>query len=289
MPTSKRAMLFQLQDPRGGETADGNTESVDVFEVVKLVRKASERIMKIYDAAKTQSEQQDGEWLKNLGGITIKTDEKTGHVSPLTLADMAANTILCDGLRALTPKVPIVTEEESVADYDTVRKHYRYYWVIDPLDGTKEFIKRSGEFTVNVGLCYMDSPVMGVVMVPVTGAIYYSALGKGAFKVMDPPGSHIENGSELGGSSFPTDENLCSFINDNSVPIKALSFQESDEGLTCVASLSHKSTETVQYMERFKNCKLTCMGSVKPHDFRILLTGCIIPSNILTSSQCCVA
>eukprot|EP00922_Rhytidocystis_sp_ex-Travisia-forbesii_P027340 GHVS01040067.1.p1 GENE.GHVS01040067.1~~GHVS01040067.1.p1 ORF type:complete len:338 (-),score=33.20 GHVS01040067.1:176-1189(-) len=258
MPTSTREMFFSLEDPRGKESAE--VQIVDVFKVVDLVRKASEAIMKIYTIA-AQPPQGNGAWLDKLGGISMKTDETTGTVSPLTVADLEANKIICDGLRELTPEVPIVTEEESVADFDSVRKHYRYYWVVDPLDGTKEFIKRSGEFTVNVGLCYLDSPVMGVVMVPVTGAIYYSALGKGAFKIIDPTGAHPENGSNQAETCVPMGENIHSYLSYNSVRIKVLSFREDDEGLTCVASTSHKSTETIQYLERFKNCKLTCMGS----------------------------
>lgn len=99
--------------------------------------------------------------------------------SPLTLADMASNRCILRRLAALTPDIPVITEEAGLPDFD-VRRHWSRYWLIDPLDGTKEFVKRNGEFTVNVALVEMGRPVLGVVHVPVTGKTYIGCAGYGA-------------------------------------------------------------------------------------------------------------
>jgi 3'(2'), 5'-bisphosphate nucleotidase len=103
--------------------------------------------------------------------------------SPLTAADMAAHHVLVDGLRELTPGCPILSEESAHIPYAT-RRTWNRYWLIDPLDGTREFVKRNGEFTVNVALIEDGRPVLGVVYVPVSGTCYYAAAGHVAFKVM---------------------------------------------------------------------------------------------------------
>lgn len=92
--------------------------------------------------------------------------------SPLTQADMASHHKIVDGLSRLTPGIPVLSEESSSIDYD-MRRHWERFWLIDPLDGTREFIKRNGEFTVNIALVEGQRPVMGVVHVPVSGMCYY--------------------------------------------------------------------------------------------------------------------
>jgi len=101
--------------------------------------------------------------------------------SPLTAADMAAHHTLVDGLRQLTPDLPILSEESAQIPFEERRQWVRY-WLIDPLDGTREFVKRNGEFTVNVALIETGRPLLGVVHVPVTGTCYFAASGHGAFK-----------------------------------------------------------------------------------------------------------
>ena len=101
--------------------------------------------------------------------------------SPLTAADMAAHQTIVKGLKALTPTIPILSEESGEIDYAT-RSHWQQYWLVDPLDGTREFIKRNGEFTVNIALVSGDRVTLGVVLVPVTGICYYAARNAGAFK-----------------------------------------------------------------------------------------------------------
>ncbi len=101
--------------------------------------------------------------------------------SPLTQADRASHAFLVEKLTALTPDVPVLSEESDPASV-AGRKTWRRFWCVDPLDGTKEFVKRTGEFTVNVALIDGDEPVLGVVHVPVQGLTYFAAKGEGAFK-----------------------------------------------------------------------------------------------------------
>ena len=97
--------------------------------------------------------------------------------SPITLADKAANKVIVDALRIQYPQIPILSEEEVAATSET-RKSWEYFWVVDPLDGTKEFIKRNGEFTVNIALVQNQNPVEGVIYVPVLDVLYYTENGK---------------------------------------------------------------------------------------------------------------
>lgn len=113
--------------------------------------------------------------------------------SPLTAADMAAHQTIVRGLRKLTPDIPILSEESTAVDYGT-RQSWQRYWLVDPLDGTREFIKRNGEFTVNIALIEEHRCTLGVVWVPVTGVCYYAARGHGAFKsVPDEPPQAIHS------------------------------------------------------------------------------------------------
>jgi 3'(2'), 5'-bisphosphate nucleotidase len=111
----------------------------------------------------------------------LEVSYKSDH-SPLTQADQAANSYIVSCLKARYPSIPIISEEgESEVDYE-IRKSWEYFWLVDPLDGTKEFVKRNGEFTVNIALIYRQKPVFGIVHVPVSGQTYYGLMDKGAFK-----------------------------------------------------------------------------------------------------------
>ncbi len=138
--------------------------------VLEVVRKAGRKILKIYDSE---------------FDIEFKDD-----ASPLTAADTAAHRCLMDVLQNLDPSFPILSEEGRDLPYDE-RKEWRTYWLVDPLDGTKEFINRNGQFTVNVALIHDHVPIMGVVHVPVQDTTYYAAEGLGAFKQQgdEPPKS----------------------------------------------------------------------------------------------------
>lgn len=104
--------------------------------------------------------------------------------SPLTEADLASHKTIVSALEALTPEIPILSEESATIPFEE-RNQWQQYWLIDPLDGTKEFIKRNGEFTVNIALIKGHSPVLGVVYVPVSGHVYAGETGKGAFLIKD--------------------------------------------------------------------------------------------------------
>ena len=101
--------------------------------------------------------------------------------SPLTAADMAAHHIIVAGLQELTPDLPILSEE-SVAVPWAIRQQWSRYWLVDPLDGTREFIKRNGEFTVNIALIDDGVPILGLVFVPVPDLLYTGLQGHGAWK-----------------------------------------------------------------------------------------------------------
>ena len=102
--------------------------------------------------------------------------ERKSDDSPVTAADIAAHKVIVQGLNALTPDVPVLSEEDPPG-WD-VRQHWQRYWLVDPLDGTKEFIKRNGEFTVNIALIENGKPVLGVVYAPAIGVMYSAAEGK---------------------------------------------------------------------------------------------------------------
>ena len=106
--------------------------------------------------------------------VVRKADE-----SPLTEADLASHRIIVEGLRDLSPAIPVLSEESADVDFDT-RAGWTRYWLVDPLDGTKDFVNRNGEFTVNIALIDRHAPVLGVVAVPVTGVSYAAARGLGA-------------------------------------------------------------------------------------------------------------
>jgi 3'(2'), 5'-bisphosphate nucleotidase len=131
-------------------------------------------------------------------GAAIMAVYATGHDveykaddSPITRADRAAHEILSDGLAALVPAIPVLSEESEASHDYAVRSRWRHLWLVDPLDGTKEFISRNGEFTVNVALIADHRPVLGVVAAPALGVTYYAAAGSGAFRGRgdDPPES----------------------------------------------------------------------------------------------------
>ncbi len=128
--------------------------------VIEACRQASGAILEIYDGDEFEVERKD-------------------DASPLTAADMASHRTLVSALEAMTPEIPILSEESSAADLDDRRK-WKRLWVVDPLDGTREFIKRNGEFTINVALVEDSRPVLGVIAVPVTGLAYSGIVGVGA-------------------------------------------------------------------------------------------------------------
>ena len=117
------------------------------------------------------------------GGDDFGTVTKADN-SPLTKADLASNKVILEQLQALTPDVPVLSEESKHLPY-TERKDWGRFWLVDPLDGTKEFIKQNGEFTVNIALIEDGAPIFGVVYAPALKLTYWAAAGVGAFKGTD--------------------------------------------------------------------------------------------------------
>ena len=101
--------------------------------------------------------------------------------SPLTAADLASHQTLCEGLRQLTPDIPVLSEESAQIAFSE-RARWPRYWLVDPLDGTKEFIKRNGEFTVNIALIEAHRAVLGLVLIPAQNRCYYASLSTGAYR-----------------------------------------------------------------------------------------------------------
>ncbi len=174
-------------------------KDIELDKIVDIAKKASDAIMEIYN--------------KDFK-IEYKDDK-----SPLTQADTKANEIICNTLLKLYPNIPIMSEENKQVDYET-RKNWEYYWCIDPIDGTKEFIKKNGEFTINIALIHKDIPVLGVVYAPVLDEMYKAKKGEGAFK------------------------------NNQKLPI-----HRDDINYVIVASKSHMSEETQQFIENIETKK----------------------------------
>ncbi|WP_111657970.1 3'(2'),5'-bisphosphate nucleotidase CysQ [Isoalcanivorax indicus] len=107
--------------------------------------------------------------------VTHKADD-----SPVTAADLAAHRVIAEGLAALTPDLPLLSEESTDKDWD-MRRQWSRFWLVDPLDGTREFIRRNDEFTVNIALIEAGEPVLGVVHAPVTGDTWLGVPGQGAW------------------------------------------------------------------------------------------------------------
>ena len=182
--------------------------------VVNLVREAGRATMVYYD-----------------GTVAADVREKDDR-SPVTLADEVAHRILLDGLRRLDPATPVVSEEAEAAAFET-RRGWRRFWLVDPLDGTKEFIKRRAEFTVNVALIENGEPVFGVVEAPALDLLYWAVKGGGAWR------------EEKGGPA----ERIYS-----SAPV-------SGTPLTVVESLSHPSPELEEYLKTIPVARRVKAGS----------------------------
>lgn len=180
-------------------------ELVDV--AVKAALDAGMEIMEIYST---------GDF-----GVEMKSDH-----SPLTLADRAAHEVIA--LHLTSTEIPLLSEEGDEAIPYSVRKSWTRCWIVDPLDGTKEFIKRNGEFTVNIALVENGVPVFGVIYAPALDMLYYSIPGEGAF-VCDSPfaASYKQNSRKLPAQKFPA-------------------------AFTLVGSRSHSSPETEAYINEMK-------------------------------------
>jgi 3'(2'), 5'-bisphosphate nucleotidase len=165
------------------------------------------------------------------------TDTKADN-SPVTKADLAAHAIIEPALAAIDLDIPVLSEESTIPDYE-IRSTWHQYWIVDPLDGTKEFIKRNGEFTVNIALIENGVPVLGVVYVPVADIYYIGAKHIGAAKITS-------------GKETP-------------IKVKSLKEKATGEPLVVVASRSHGSEAVEECIEKltkeFGKVERSSMGS----------------------------
>jgi len=158
--------------------------------------------------------------------------EQKSDDSPLTVADRTANTIICDGLEKLEVQYPIISEENKSIPYEE-RKDYASAWLVDPLDGTKEFIKRNGEFTVNIALIEKGKSTLGVVYAPVLDELYWAVEGEGAY---------LEK-------------------NGQTTQLHAKSFEMANKNLGVVCSRSHLNDATKEFVEKLNEPELVSKGS----------------------------
>lgn len=191
---------------------------INMLELVKdvggIARVAGEAILEIYDQA---------------NGLQI---EKKADESPLTLADRRANKIICDALEQLPVRYPIISEENKAIPYEK-RGRFANSWLVDPLDGTKEFIKRNGEFTVNIALVSQQELVLGVVYAPCLDELYWAVKGQGAF---------LEKDGQI-------------------TRLAAASFSMSDPGLRVVCSRSHLDEGTQAFIDALDRPEKVSQGS----------------------------
>jgi len=158
--------------------------------------------------------------------VEYKEDE-----SPVTDADLAAHKIITAGLQQLTPDIPVLSEENAGIDW-TTRQTWNKYWLVDPIDGTKEFIKKNGEFTVNIALIKAGTPILGVVHAPTLNVSYLAAEALGAFRQ----------------------------CNEARIELKVT--KKTNSGLIkVVGSRSHPSADLADYLEQFDEVTMVPKGS----------------------------
>ncbi|MDY0117686.1 MAG: 3'(2'),5'-bisphosphate nucleotidase CysQ [Sulfurimonadaceae bacterium] len=195
-------------------------DRIDIKDICDVALEAGEAVMEIY---------------KEDFLVEFKEDN-----SPLTQADIKANEIICSFLEKHYAHIPIISEENQEVPYE-VRKNWEYFWCIDPIDGTKEFVKKNGEFTVNIALIHKDTPVLGVVFAPALGKLYYAKKGEGAF------------------GAILNDKFL--ILNEERLPIVV----NNKDAMVVMASNSHLSEKTKEFINnltfKIQNSKLIRMGS----------------------------
>ncbi len=185
-----------------------------VPELKDIALEAGKEILEVYDSPESFL-------------VEHKQDE-----SPLTIADKKSNSIICRRLEGLPLNYPIISEENKSISFEE-RKHFDRFWLVDPLDGTKEFIKRNGEFTVNIALVEKNRPILGVVYAPVLDELFWAVKGQGAF--------NEKNGVET--------------------KLTAAAFQFGDAGLKVVCSRSHLNEETQNFVNQLDQPELVPKGS----------------------------
>jgi len=156
-----------------------------------------------------------------------------GDKSPLTIADRRSNEVICKGLKNIAPDIPIISEENKEIPFPE-REKFTVAWLVDPVDGTKEFIKRNGEFTVNIALIENGEIILGVVYVPVTEELFWATKNNGAY---------------------------FSIKNNEAKKLNAPSFSMNDNGLNVVCSRSHLNEDTANFINQLNEPNKVSKGS----------------------------
>jgi len=139
---------------------------MDIQRVIALSEQAAKHILAIYHQSSFS--------------VSVKNDK-----SFLTQADLESHAIIYNGLKKLYPAIPVISEESTEFHDYAARKNQEYFFLVDPLDGTKEFVNRNGEFTINIALIHHNQPILGIINAPALNVIYYAEQGKGAYKMQE--------------------------------------------------------------------------------------------------------
>lgn len=190
------------------------TSLPSLFEAaLTAILEANAEILRIYD--------------QELMSVNYKADE-----SPVTQADIISSGIICRHL--LKTGIPIICEETKTEAY-SVRKSWPYFWLVDPLDGTKEFISRNGEFTVNIALVHDQTPVLGLISIPAQGLLYWGDMLTGAYKI------HIDEIRNINYKKLTSQA--------EKLPLPSSNHQT----LRVMVSRSHLDEQTIQYIQELKD------------------------------------
>jgi 3'(2'), 5'-bisphosphate nucleotidase len=173
-----------------------------------------------------------GRLIMEIYNLPDRNIEKKIDNSPVTKADKEANLLICSELERLFPNIPIITEEGDIPPY-SIRKHYDYYWLVDPLDGTKEFINRNEEFSVHIALMHENRPILGVCHLPAFNETFFAAKGCGAFRQKDG----------------------------KTILLQADTFSMTQSGLAIAVTRSHFNQATADFIADFNFPRLIARGS----------------------------
>lgn len=217
------------------------------------------------------SSQKAGDAIMDIYHSDFAVEEKEDR-SPLTLADKRSHRIICDHLSAITDNtIPILSEEGKDISFQE-RKAWNYFWLVDPLDGTKEFIKRNDEFTVNIALIYKNRPIFGIIYVPAKEICYFSAEGTGAYTLNDKNIiGMLRTYSAAAKIPLSPDDILSRSFRlpgENDVYMTA-------KKLTVISSRSHASNETEKFLNelRIKHGEFECISAGSSLKFCLVAEG----------------
>lgn len=185
-------------------------DQMNITDILTIAFEAGTKILAIYDAD------------------TLEVDLKN-DASPVTIADKTAHHHIFEQLSLRYPQIPIISEEGDIADFAT-RASWRYAWLVDPLDGTKEFIKKNGEFTINIGLIEHGTPILGVIYIPAQDTMYFASREIGAYKLTNC-------------TLTLTQEDVLQLA-------QRLPLAKQHDGVRVVVSRSHSSAETEDYLQK---------------------------------------